>query len=84
MADPLYTQECDLATGSTESWTTASAKAVAKATAVALLAATEAHDEAQCAELFPVVVERLRQVTAGLTDLERILEEATRPAQPLL
>ena len=51
--------------------------------AVTLLDAAEAHDEAQCAEWFPIVVERLRQVTAGLADLDRVLEEAARPAKLL-
>jgi PAS domain S-box-containing protein len=41
--------------------------------AVALLAATEAHDEDQCAQLFPIVVEHLRQVTNGLANLECVL-----------
>jgi CheY-like chemotaxis protein len=51
--------------------------------AVALLAATEAHDDVQCAALFPLVVERLHLVTAGLADLDRVLEEATRPIAPV-
>jgi signal transduction histidine kinase/CheY-like chemotaxis protein len=40
---------------------------------VALLAATEAHDEAQCRALFPQVVAHLQRVTAGLQELETLI-----------
>jgi HPt (histidine-containing phosphotransfer) domain-containing protein len=40
---------------------------------VALLAATEAHDEAQCRALFPQIVAQLQRVTAGLQELETLI-----------
>jgi len=40
----------------------------------ALLASTEAHDEAQCVVLFPQGVDCLNIVTAGLHQLEQLIE----------
>ena len=42
--------------------------------AVALLAATEAHDEDQCVALFPQAIHCLNIVTAGLHQLEQLIE----------
>jgi hypothetical protein len=42
--------------------------------AVALLAATEAHDEAQCIALFPQAIHCLNIVTAGLHQIEQRIE----------
>ena len=49
-------------------------KSIIYALLVALLAATEAHDEDQCVALFPQAIHCLNIVTAGLHQLEQLIE----------
>jgi len=46
-----------------------------------LNSAANNHDAAQCEEIFPRVLEQLKIVTAGLADLEGLLDEPKQPVQ---